>query len=78
LDTTQSPEQLRETLNNVQRHYVNFLKAELGILPEIDWDSPVYRGIVRKVGDTVAIKRDANDPNSWEIVVTQENPANVR
>lgn len=78
LDTTQSPEQLRETLNNVQRHYVNFLKAELGILPEIDWESPAYRGIVRKMGDTVAIKRDPNDPNSWEIVVTQENPANVR
>jgi hypothetical protein len=78
LDTTQSPEQLRETLNNVQRHYVNFLKAELGILPEIDWESPVYRGIVRKVGDTVAIKRDPNDPNSWEIVVTQESPSNVR
>lgn len=78
LDTTQSPDQLRETLNSVQRHYVNFLKAELGILPEIDWENPVYRGIVRKVGDTVAIKRDPNDPNSWEIVVTQENPANVR
>jgi hypothetical protein len=78
LDTIQDPEQLREALENVQKHYVNALKGRLGILPDVEWDNPAYSGVVRKIGNTVYVKENLEDPNSWVVIIEQENPANVR
>jgi hypothetical protein len=78
LDTIQDPEQLREALENVQKHYVNALKGRLGILPDVEWDNPAYSGVVRKIGNTIYVKENLEDPNSWVVIIEQENPANVR
>lgn len=76
LETIQRPDQLRQAINDVQTHYVNFLKAEMGIMPDIEFDNPVYKGSFRDMGNgEVAVKVDPNDDNSWRIMSFGEEQA---
>ena len=71
IETTQSPEQLRQAIVDVQDHYVNFLKAEMGVMPEIDFDNPAYKGSFRDMGNgTFGVKVDPSDDTSWVIMST--------
>ena len=76
LETIQRPDQLRQAIIDVQTHYVNFLKAEMGIMPDIDFDNPVYKGSFMDMGNgEVAVKVDPNDDNSWRIMSFGEEQA---
>ena len=71
LETIQNADQLRQAIVDVQTHYLNFLKAEMGIVPEIDFDNPVYGGSFKDMGNgTMGVKTDPNDDTSWIIMST--------
>jgi hypothetical protein len=71
LETIQRPEQLRQAIVDVQTHYLNFLKAEMGVMPEIDFDNPVYEGSFKDMGNgNIGVKTDPNDDTSWIIMST--------
>jgi hypothetical protein len=71
LETIQRPDQLRQAITDVQTHYVNFLKAEMGVMPEIDFDNPVYEGSFKDMGNgNIGVKTDPNDDTSWIIMST--------
>jgi len=64
---------------DVQTHYLNFLKAEMGVMPEIDFDNPVYEGSFKDMGNgNIAVKTDPNDDTSWRIMSTDQGPAQPR
>jgi hypothetical protein len=79
LETTQNPEQLRQAIVDVQTHYANFLKAEMGVMPEIDFANPAYNGSFADMGNgTFAVKTDPNDDTSWRIMRIDQGPAQPR
>jgi hypothetical protein len=67
LGTEQSPALLRASLEKIERHYTNFLQAELGIVPEIDITNPVYGGNVgiNEAGEYII--RDSETGEAWVV-----------
>ena len=67
LGTEQSPPLLRANLERIERHYTNFLQAELGIVPNIDVDDPIYGGNVNTNDAGDYIIRDPNTGKYWKV-----------
>jgi hypothetical protein len=61
LGTEQSPVLLKANLGRIEKHYINFLQAELGIVPNIDVNNEIYKG---NVGTTDSGEYIIRDPDT--------------
>jgi hypothetical protein len=61
LGTEQSPVLLKANLERIEKHYINFLQAELGIVPNIDVNNEIYKG---NVGTTDSGEYIIRDPDT--------------